>query len=79
MQYYIMLIFAAVLLAGDFVIQKKFQSRTDGSLCDCLMFSFIFRIGRAQLAEISAHARHKSGRYRLYYRNRLDGSMVLLA
>ena len=44
MQYYLMLTAAAVLLAVDFVIQKGFQKRTDGSAYDCLMFSFIFGI-----------------------------------
>ena len=39
-----MLISAAVLLAVDFVIQKGFQKRTDGSAYDCLMFSFLFGI-----------------------------------
>ncbi len=44
MQYYLMLISAAALLAVDFVIQKGFQKRTDGSAYDCLMFSFIFGV-----------------------------------
>ena len=42
-----MLISAAVLLAVDFVIQKGFQKRTDGSAYDCLMFSFLFGIFEA--------------------------------
>ena len=44
MQYYLMLTAAAVLLAVDFVIQKGFQKRTDGSAYDCLMFSLIFGV-----------------------------------
>lgn len=39
-----MLISAAILLAVDFVIQKGFQKRTDGSAYDCLMFTFMFGI-----------------------------------
>ncbi len=44
MQYYLMLVSSAILLAVDFVIQKGFQKRTDGSAYDCLMFSFIFGV-----------------------------------
>lgn len=44
MQYYLMLISAAVLLAVDFVVQKGFQKRTDGSAYDCLVFTFLFGV-----------------------------------
>lgn len=44
MQYYLMLISAAALLAADFVVQKGFQKRTDGSVYDCLIFTFLFGV-----------------------------------
>lgn len=47
MKYYLMLIAAAILLACDFVIQKKFQSKTDGSVADCLIFSLIFGVSES--------------------------------